>query len=236
MADTGTPSGPTTGGQTTDEQILASFGYTQELRRALKLFSLYAVAFSIISITTGITLNYAFAVNNFGPAGIWTWLIAGLGQLFLALIIAELGTRIPLAGYAYQWGARLVNSSYGWFVGFIGLGYLSVGGAGITLLATAPLTAILFGFDVENARVVLFIAYVLLLLPMVVNIISVQVAARVNNLAVFTEILGMVGPKASAAVPALLKLLEDADPHVREAVTNALRKIDPAALEKAAER
>jgi len=193
MADTGTPSGPTTGGQTTDEQILASFGYTQELRRALKLFSLYAVAFSIISITTGITLNYAFAVNNFGPAGIWTWLIAGLGQLFLALIIAELGTRIPLAGYAYQWGARLVNSSYGWFVGFIGLGYLSVGGAGITLLATAPLTAILFGFDVENARVVLFIAYVLLLLPMVVNIISVQVAARVNNLAVFTEILGMVG-------------------------------------------
>jgi hypothetical protein len=29
-----------------DEAILSSFGYTQELRRALRLFSLYAVAFS----------------------------------------------------------------------------------------------------------------------------------------------------------------------------------------------
>src|SRR5262249_5533800 len=36
----------------TDEQVLQSFGYRQELRRAVRLFSLYAVAFSIISITT----------------------------------------------------------------------------------------------------------------------------------------------------------------------------------------
>src|SRR5712691_5846306 len=164
----------------TDEQVLESFGYKQELRRGLRLFSLYAVSFSIISITTGITLNYAFAVANFGPASIWTWLIAGVGQLFLALIIAELGTRIPLAGYAYQWGARLINSTYGWFVGFIGLGYLSVGVAGITLLATAPFTVALFGWNGENARLVLFVAFVLLLLPMVINIISGELAARVH--------------------------------------------------------
>jgi amino acid transporter len=86
-----------------------------------------------------------------------------------------------------------VNSTYGWFVGFIGLGYLSVGGAGITLLATAPFTVALFGWNGENPRLVLFVAYVLLALPGVINIISVQLAARVNNLAVFTEILGMVG-------------------------------------------
>jgi amino acid transporter len=192
MADAPAPA-PTPTAPSGDEAILASFGYKQELRRTLKQFSLYAVSFSIISITTGITLNYAFAINNFGPAGIWTWLIAGLGQLFLAFIIAELGTRIPLAGYAYQWGARLVNSTYGWFVGFIGLGYLAVGGAGITLLATAPLTATLFGWNAGNPRLVLFIAYVLLILPAIVNVISVQLAARVNNVAVFTEILGMVG-------------------------------------------
>ena len=81
-----------------DEAVLASFGYRQELRRALRLFALYAVAFSVISITTGITLDYGFAISNFGPAGIWTWLVAGAGQLVVALIIAELGTRMPLAG------------------------------------------------------------------------------------------------------------------------------------------
>jgi amino acid transporter len=77
----------------------------------MRLFALYAVAFSVISITTGITLNYGFAISNFGPAGIWTWLVAGTGQLTVALIIAELGTRIPLTGYAYQWTARLLPGS-----------------------------------------------------------------------------------------------------------------------------
>jgi len=154
---------------------------------------LYAVAFSVISITTGITLDYGFAISNFGPAGIWTWLVAGTGQLMVAVIIAELSTRMPLAGYAYQWTARLLHSGWGWFVGFISLGAMAISVAGITLLATAPFTATLFGWDTHDPRLVLFLAYVLLLLPVVINIISVQLAARINNLAVFTEILGMTG-------------------------------------------
>ena len=62
-----------------DEAVLSSFGYRQELRRALRLFSLYAVAFSVISITTGITLDYGFAIGNFGQASGrgWWW---GLGS------------------------------------------------------------------------------------------------------------------------------------------------------------
>jgi len=101
-------------GSLADDQINQSFGYKQELRRALKLFSLYAVAFSIISITTGISLNYAAAIGAMGPASIWLWIVASAGQLLVALVVAELGTRIPLAGYSYQWGARLVNTAYGW--------------------------------------------------------------------------------------------------------------------------
>ena len=176
-----------------DEAVLSSFGYGQELRRVLRLFSLYAVGFSVMSITTGITLNYGFAIRNFGPAGIWTWLVAGAGQLSVALIIAELGTRMPLAGYAYQWSARLLHSGYGWFVGFISLGAMAIAVAGVTLLATAPFVATLFGWDVNNPRLILLLAYALLLLPVMINIISVQLAARINNLAVLTEIIGMVG-------------------------------------------
>ena len=119
--------------------------------------------------------------------------MVGAGQLVVALIIAELGTRMPLAGYAYQWTARLLHSGVGWFAGFIGLGAMAIAVAGITLLVTAPFAATLFGWDIHDRRLVLLLAYVLLLLPVVINIISVQLAARINNLAVFTEILGMVG-------------------------------------------
>src|SRR5216683_4319465 len=169
-----------------EEAILQRAGYKPELRRSLKFFSMFAIAFSIISITTGIFLNYGFGLAYWGPASIWTWPVIGVGNLMIAFIVAELGTRIPLAGYAYQWSARLVNPSYGWFVGVFGLLYMTVGGGAIMLLGASPLLVSEFNAT-PTPHLVLGVAIILLLLPTIVNIISVQVAARVNNVAVFTE-------------------------------------------------
>jgi amino acid transporter len=153
---------------------------------------MFAIAFSIISITTGIFLNYGFGLAYWGPASIWTWPIVGVGNLMIALVVAELGTRIPLAGYAYQWSARLVNSTYGWFVGFAGLLYMAVGGGAIMLGVASPLLLSEFNVTNPSPRLVLAVALLLMVLPVIINIISIQVAARVNNIAVFTEILGTV--------------------------------------------
>jgi len=172
--------------------IVERAGYRPELRRSLKFFSMFAIAFSIISITTGIFLNYGFGLNYWGPASIWTWPIVGVGNLMIAFVVAELGTRIPLAGYAYQWSARLVNPTYGWFVGFAGLLYMAVGGGAIMLGVAAPLLLSEFNDLTPSPRLVLSVAIILMLLPVVINIISMQIAARVNNIAVFTEILGTV--------------------------------------------
>jgi amino acid transporter len=174
------------------QAIVERAGYKPELRRSLKFFSMFAIAFSIISITTGIFLNYGFGLTYWGPASIWTWPIVGVGNTAIALVVAELGTRIPLAGYAYQWSARLVNPTYGWFVGFAGLLYMAVGGGAIMLEVASPLLLSEFGINTPSPRLVLSVAVILMLLPVVINIISIQVAARVNNVAVFTEIIGTV--------------------------------------------
>jgi amino acid transporter len=176
-----------------DEGINQSFGYKQELRRALRLFSLYAVAFSIISITTGLFANYGFGLAHLGAAMIWLWPVASVGQLLVALVVAELGTRIPLAGYSYQWGARLVNTTYGWFTGFVGLSYLAVGAAGINFVVVAPLIASIINLDPNNPTVNLVITIVIFAAVLAINIISIALASRINNVAVFTEIIGMVG-------------------------------------------
>jgi amino acid transporter len=178
--------------QGTEEQVVNQFGYKQELRRALKFFSVFSVAFSIISITTGIFLNFGFGFEHLGPAMIWTWPVAGVGQLLVALVLAELATRIPLAGANYQWGARLVSSTYGWFIGSLGVMYGAVGLPAIMFLAAAPLTAYVFNNQSPSGRLTLFIALLLLTLAYLINIVSVQLAARVNNVAVFTEIIGTV--------------------------------------------
>ena len=94
---------------TTEEGVVGAFGYRQELRRTLRFFSVFAVAFSIISITTGIFLNFGAGIAELGPLSIWTWPVAAVGQTLVALVLAELATRIPLAGANYQWGARLVE-------------------------------------------------------------------------------------------------------------------------------
>ena len=87
--------------------------------------------------------------------------------------------------------SRLVNPSYGWFVGFAGLMYMTVGGGAIILLVAAPLLISEFGVT-ATPHLTLAVAIIIMILPMVINIISVQVAARVNNVAVFTEIIGTV--------------------------------------------
>jgi amino acid transporter len=175
-----------------EEQVLSQFGYKQELRRKLGFFSVFAVPFSIISITTGIFLNYQTSFGTLGPVMIWTWPVVGLGQLLIALVLAELATRIPLAGATYQWSARLVNPTYGWFVGALGVMYGAVGLPGIMFLAAAPLTEYVINDTTGGPRTTLFIALLLMTVAYLANVISVQMAAGVNNVAVFTEILGSV--------------------------------------------
>src|SRR3954470_3756193 len=147
-----------TAGNVSEEAVVNQFGYKQELRRALRQFSLFAVAFSIISITTGIFLNFAFGFGHLGPAMIWTWPVAGIGQLLVCLVLAELATRIPLAGANYQWGARLVNPTYGWFVGALGIMYGAVGLPAIMYLAASPLSKYVVHSDNASGRMTLFIA------------------------------------------------------------------------------
>ena len=102
-----------------EDQTLQKFGYQQEYKRELKRFASFAVGFSFISITTGIFTTYGSVLNWGGPLGIWTWPIVIVGQLFVSLVFAALASRIPLAGYSYQWTSRLANPKIGWIIGWI---------------------------------------------------------------------------------------------------------------------
>jgi amino acid transporter len=106
----------------------------------------------------------------------------------MALLIAELSTKIPLAGYAYQWGARLVGSTYGWYTGFFGLLYMSITGGAIILLGATPLLFEALGISPPDG-VLLGVAIAILLFTVLINIVGVQLAARVNNTAVIAEII-----------------------------------------------
>jgi amino acid transporter len=179
-----------------DEQDLARFGYKQELKRGLGVFSSFAVAFSYISPSTGIFALFALGLTTIGGAFIWSWPIVAAGQLIIALGFAELSSHYPVAGSVFQWTKYLAGKTYSWFTGWIYLfaGILTVA----SVCATLPLALIpafnLMGWTSltstpNHQRIV---AVITLVLITVLNIYGVKVVALVNNTGVFFEILGMV--------------------------------------------
>src|ERR1700739_1897115 len=96
-----------------DDAQLGRYGYRQQFVRSLRNFESFAVAFSFISITTGIFTTFAFVLATGGPRGIWTWPIVIVGQTLVALVYGALAARVPLSGYSYQWASRLADRALG---------------------------------------------------------------------------------------------------------------------------
>jgi urea carboxylase system permease len=178
-----------------DEADLARFGYKQELRRSLGVFSSFAVAFSYISPSTGIFTLFFLGLTTIGGVFIWSWPIVAIGQLVIALGFAELSSHYPVAGSVFQWTKYLSGRTYSWFAGWIYLfaGILTVTSVCVTLpLALIPAFE-LMGWNVHNTlHNQKIMAIVTLALITVLNVFGVKLVALINNIGVFFEILGMV--------------------------------------------
>jgi amino acid transporter len=187
-------------GHDRDSADLARFGYRQELKRSLGLFSSFAVAFSYISPSTGIFTLFALGLTTLGGVFIWTWPVVAAGQFIVALNFAEVSSHYPIAGSVFQWTKYLANRSYSWFTGWI---YLFAGILTVTaVVATLPLALIpaLNGLGWHSLgagkpatllHTQLVVALITLAAITVLNIYGVKLVALINNTGVLFEILGM---------------------------------------------
>src|SRR5437016_14605658 len=85
-----------------DEADLARFGYKQELRRTLGVFSSFAVAIIYISPSTGIFALFFLGLTTIGGVFFWSWPIVALGQFIIPVTFAELSSYYPVAGSIFQ--------------------------------------------------------------------------------------------------------------------------------------
>ena len=181
--------------QSADVRDLARFGYQPELRRALGVYSSFAVAFSYISPSTGIFTLFILGIGLAGPAFFWSWPIVVVGQLLVGLNFAEVSSHFPVAGSVYQWTKYLSNRTYAWFTGWI---YLFAGVLTIAaVVATVPLVLIPLlnnlGINIPNTPdSQRNTAAIVLLSTTLLSIFGVRLVAFVNNTGVVFEILGMV--------------------------------------------
>jgi len=167
-----------------DEQDLARFGYKQELKRSLGVFSSFAVAFSYISPSTGIFALFFLGLTTVGGVFIWSWPIVAIGQLIVALGFAELSSHYPVAGSVFQWTKYLACKTYSWFTGWIYLfaGILTVASVCATLPAALIPAFNNMGWNLANNHSnQRWIAVITLVAITVMNIFGVRLVALVNN-------------------------------------------------------
>ena len=173
---------------------LQTFGYVQSLRRTLGPYGSFAIAFSMISITTAIFFLLPSLFGTAGAAGVWLWIPCAAGVFLIVLVYSHLAARIPITGFAYQWNSRLINPHYGWFTGYTAVLAFMAGTA-----ATAVALATVFASDVwkspTHGDIVLF-ATAAMVAAALINIISIRAVSAVNNTGVFFEITGSVGAAA----------------------------------------
>ncbi len=189
-----------------EDEELHTFGYRQQFVRSLRHFESFAVAFSFISITTGIFTTYAFALSFGGARSIWTWPIVVAGQSLVALVYGALSTRIPLAGYSYQWASRLANPNVGWWFGWMSFAFLTIVTVsvdyGLIQVAFQPLIG-----ESYSATSAALETLVVLAIQAALIIVSTRATTRVNNTAVATEIIGIVGLTVLLLIVAAIRSL-----------------------------
>jgi amino acid transporter len=175
-----------------DDALLPRFGYRQQFVRSLRHFESFAVAFSFISITTGIFTTFFYALTTGGPRSIWTWPIVIAGQALVALVYGALAARVPLSGYSYQWASRLANVHVGWWLGWMSFAFLSIVTVsvdyGLVQVAFQPLIG-----EAYSPTSAALETLAVLAIQAALIIWSTRMTTRVNNTAVATELIGIIG-------------------------------------------
>jgi len=186
--------------QNQDSRDLARFGYKQELDRTLGGFSSFAAGFSYISILTGGVQLFYLGFGAAGPAFFWTWPAVFLGQLSVALCFAELAARYPLSGGVYQWAKSVGSPEVGWMAGWVYLACSVITLAAVALALQGSLPQISSWFQLvgspsdpaDGAMNAVIWGCLVIGLSTLINSVGIRFMARINNIGVFAELLGVI--------------------------------------------
>jgi amino acid transporter len=162
------------------------------MKRTLGSFQVFAISFAFISVAVGIFATYDELLVTAGPVGLWLWVVVGLGQTMVALVVAQFAARIALSGSSYQWASRLANPKVGWIFGWLTFWYLAVAAVAVDNALASQALMPLLGMDASEdmARV---LTVVILVLQALLIVASTRLLGVFSSTAVALELLMVVG-------------------------------------------
>jgi amino acid transporter len=171
-----------------DSARLEALGYKPRFERKMGLWENFSLGFTYLSPVVGVYSTFAICFAAGGPPMIWSLLIAGLGQLLVSLVFAEVVAQFPVAGGIYPWARRLVGRRWAWITGWMYAWALVATIASVSTGAS-PFIGAMFGFTPTRVTTVV-IAGVLIGFATLVNFSGTKVLGRIAIFAFVAELVG----------------------------------------------
>jgi len=165
-----------------NDTSLESFGYKQELKRALTIWDLiiYGLIFMVPIAPFGI---YGFVADISKGMVALAYAIGIVGMIFTAFSYASMSEAFPIAGSVYSYATQGLNKVIGFFTGWvILLDYLLVP-ALLYVVSAAALNGIF-----PSVPVIVW-ALAFIVINTIINIVGIEVTAKFNKIVLILELL-----------------------------------------------
>jgi amino acid transporter len=171
-----------------DSARLESLGYESGFDRSLSTWQNFALGFTYLSPVVGAYGLFNIGLSAGGPPMIWSYLLAGAGQMLVCLIFGEVVSQYPIAGGVYPWARRLAGRRWSWMVGWV-YGWAMFATIAGVAASSGPVLGGLFVHSVSNSQQTL-ISLALLALTTTVNLSGTRTVARIAMVGFVCEITG----------------------------------------------
>jgi amino acid transporter len=171
-----------------DDDHLASLGYTSEFRRDMSPWANFSLGFTYLSPVVGIYTVFAISLALAGPPMIWSLVLVGVGQLLVALVFSEVVAQFPVAGGVYPWARRLWGKKWAWMTGWVYLIALLTTIASVTYTAGFYIAPTLGIEPTTNTVIVCGLATIVL--ATLINFLGTRVLAWAAIVGFTAEIVG----------------------------------------------
>ena len=183
-----------------DAAQLAAMGYTTSLRRNFTPLSIFGLAFTILNSWVVLAASLPLSLSTGGPSvAVWGLLVAGAGNLCLAVSLAEFISAYPTAGGQYHWVAALSPKEHSrflaWVTGWITtFGWIAVTASASLMNSQAIVGLVMRREEQEGFRGLqdFLVYFALTLFAFAVNVWMSSHLPSLNKTALYWSVMGLL--------------------------------------------
>ncbi|MBS0232092.1 MAG: amino acid permease [Proteobacteria bacterium] len=174
-----------------DSDQLRKLGYTPRFDRNMTFLENFSLGFTYLSPMVGVYAVLVLGLTAGGPMMIWTYLVAGIGQLFVAMVFGEIVSQFPIAGGIYPWSRRLVGRRWSWIAGWV-YGWALFATVAAISTGAGPFLCSLIGSAV-TPEITTVTAIVMVIIGAFANLRGTKFLAHVAKAGFYCEMVGALG-------------------------------------------